>query len=108
MAPRTGNDTLRRMIDASRAPRVPCERYLASLSHQDEQGEQSPFATLRCVALLSTVADRIDFGAERPIDLIDTTIELARDLPEDRFGCAAACNAAADELSEWLNSAYEH
>lgn len=107
MAPRTGNDTLGRMIRVCRGPRVPCDRYLDWLSHHDEQEHKTPFDTLRCVALLSMIADRLDLGDQRPIDLIDATIELARDLPEDLFGCAAACNAAADALSEWLNSACE-
>jgi hypothetical protein len=41
------------------------------------------------------------------MDLIDSTIDLACDLPDDAFGSAAACQAATGVLSEWLNSVYE-
>jgi hypothetical protein len=70
-------------------------------------GPETP-DTIRCVALLTLVANRLELGGERPIDLIDAVIDQARDLPEDAFGCASACNDAADTLSEWLNSGYDH
>ena len=108
MASQIGDGTLETMIEACRAPRAPCGRYLGWLSHQDEHERQAPFDALRCVALLSVIADRLALGSHCSIGLIANTIELARELPEDAFGCAAACRAAADALSEWLNAGYEH
>ncbi len=108
MASQIGDGTLKTVIEACCTPRAPCGCYLEWLSHQDEQERLSPFDTFRCVALLSVIADRLELGSHCSIGLVENTIELARELPEDAFGCAAACRAAADALSEWLNAGYEH
>jgi hypothetical protein len=93
-------------IARSRACRGPCEDYLARIDSVD--GNDRGFSdTLRCVAMLSLVADRLETDDDLPIDLIDSAVELARDLYDDRFGCAAACQAAADSLSELLDGRYE-
>jgi hypothetical protein len=108
MGPQIGDGTLETAIEACRAPRTACDRYLEWLSHQDEHERRSTFETFRCVALLSVIADRLELDRRCPIGLIDATIELARELPQDAFACAAACRAAADALTEWLNGGYEH
>jgi hypothetical protein len=107
MASRIGDGTLETMIEACRAPRAPCDQYLESLSQHHGHLPQPRFDTLRCVALLSVIADRFELGSQYPIGLIENTIELTRELREDAFGCAAACRAAADALSEVLNGGYE-
>ena len=108
MAERIGGGTLETVIEACRAPRAPCDRYLEWLSHEDEHERQLPFDTLRCVALLSVIADRLELDRDRLISLIDAATELTRELPQDAFDCAATCRAAANALSEWLNGGYEH
>ncbi len=93
-------------IARSRACRGPCEDYLALVD--SVSGYDRGFSdTLRCVALLSVIADRLEADGSLPIDLIDTAVELARDLYDDRFGCAVACQAAADSLSDLLDGRYE-
>lgn len=106
MCPQIGNGTLDCAIERCRVCREICDRYVAQLY---ARGEPDPtrFETTRCVALLSMIAERLETDGDPPVELIDTTIELARELPDDDAGCAAACRQAADALSEWLDGSYE-
>lgn len=108
MAPLGENGTLGLVVDCCRASRDCCEPYLAQLNTEGRAEASARLAeTTRCVALLSMIADRLELDGECPTEPIDVTIELARDLPDDSFGCAAACRTAADALSEWLDGAYQ-
>ncbi len=75
------------------------------IAHLENRASVAPI--LRCVAFLSVIADTLEADAEISSELIGAAIELARDLPDDDAGCAEACRAAADALSEWLDGSYE-
>lgn len=100
------NGTLQAVVASCRACREPLRQYLARRDAGAPRG-QSFADTVRCVALLSVVADTLERGDYCPTQLIDTSIELAAELLEDMSGCAAACQAAADALSDWLEGSYE-
>jgi hypothetical protein len=102
----TENDILH-VVELCRVCSEACDRYVTRLA---ADGERDPrfLDTIRCIALLSMIADRLEEVDHAPVGLVDVTIELARELPNDEFGCAAACQAAADALSARLDSAYEH
>lgn len=99
-------ESLQVAIDRCRDCREPCERYLARLD--PERGlDPNVSDTIRCTALLSMIAERLDAADSAPWELIEATVDLIRDLPEDACGCAAACAAAADALADWLDSGFE-
>ncbi len=106
MRPETENGFLE-AVELCRISAEACDRYISRLA---ADGERDPrfMGTIRCVALLSMIADRLEEDNSAPVGLVDMTIELARELPHDEFGCAAACQAAADALSARLASTYEH
>lgn len=106
MRPSLRNESLQVAIERCRDCRERCERHLARV---DRGGGVDPNVadTLRCVALLSMIAERLETSDSPPLELIEATIELARDLPEDDCGCAAACAVAGDALGDWLDSGFE-
>ncbi|MDX6481433.1 MAG: hypothetical protein QOG85_1943 [Gaiellaceae bacterium] len=107
--PTSGNDLLAAAVEACRSCREHCETHLGDLRPESRPRDLPQLAgILRCVALLSVISDNLRAAGACPIDLIDATVEIARDLPDDPLGCAAACRRAADALSEWLNASYEH
>lgn len=106
MCARIGNGTLDGVIERCHACREVCDRYVAKL-YAGGEPDRTRLETTRCVALLSMIAERLEADGNPPIELIDSTIELARELPDDDAGCAAACRDAADALGEWLDGGYE-
>jgi hypothetical protein len=93
-------------IERCRDCRESCERYLARLD--PERGVDPNFSdTIRCTALLSMIAERLDTADSIPWELIEATVDLVRELPEDAYGCAAACAIAADALADWLDGGFE-
>jgi len=104
---RAGNGTLATIIQRCHACREACEDYLTQLDDSPE-ARAGVVPTLRCVAFLTVIADTLEAGDECPTHVIDTAIELARELPDDLAGCAEACRAAADTLSEFLDGGFEH
>lgn len=107
VAARAGNGTLATIIARCHACRDACDDCLAQLDDSAE-ARASAASTLRCVAFLSVIADTLAAADDCPTDLIDAAVEMARELPDDPGGCAQACRAAADALSEWLDGSYEH
>lgn len=100
------NESLQVAIERCRECREPCDRYLAQVD--PERGIDPSFSdTLRSVAVLSMIAERLEVADATPLELIEATLDLVRDLPEDGYGCAAACAAAADALGDWLDSGFE-
>lgn len=95
------------IIERCSACREGCEDFLSQLDDSPES-RVGAAATLRCVAFLIVIADTLEADAECPWSVIDAAIELARELPDDDAGCAEACRAAADTLSEWMDGGYEH
>ena len=104
---RAGNGTLATLVERCRDCRELCENYLAELAPSAE-ARAAAAPTLRCVAFLSVIPDTLEASEECPTQLVDAAIELARELPDDHAGCAQACRAAADALSDWLDGSYEH
>ena len=106
MLPPLGNGTLHNLVEKCRACRAACERFLDQLA--PAKGYDPTFSdTLRCVALLSVIGDRLDAAEAFPTELVDAAVELARELSEDAFGCALACQVAADALEHWLDGSFE-
>ncbi len=108
MRPPLENEALAAVVGSCRASRDRCEPLLLQQGcERDTEAAARLAQTAFCVALLSVISDRLELEGDCPADLIDTAIHSARELPPDDCGCAAACNAAADALSEWLDGAYE-
>lgn len=99
-------ESLQVAIERCRDCREPCERHLA---RGGRGGDVYPDVAdaLRCAALLSMIAERLETAESPPLELIEAAIELTRDLPEDECGCAAACAVTGDALADWLDSGFE-
>jgi hypothetical protein len=106
MRAETGNGELELVIVRCRATHACCEEYLSRLGGTGRPEDAMP-ATIRCVALLSLIADRLESGLPCPLALVDEAVRTAHALPADGFGCATACAAAAEALAGWVDSAYE-
>ena len=105
--PRAGNGTLTSIIRRCHACREACEDYIAQLD-LSTASRAAVAPVLRCVAFLSVIADTLEANADISPEVIGAAIEMAQDLPDDGAGCAEACRAAADALSEWHDGSYEH
>ena len=96
-----GNGTLKNVVALCRACGEACEARLAQ-SRPGSPVDPAFAATLRCVALLTMIGERLEADEHCPSEIIEATIDLVRELSPDDFGCATACEAAADALQAWL------
>jgi len=105
MLPPTGNGALHAVIATCRACRDACDPRLAQAAGGER--DRAFDDTLRCIALLSVVADTLERDGACAPEVCYAAVELANELPDDGHGCAAACRTAAAAMSRWLDGGFE-